>query len=123
MDGGVTTRLPWNTILDINVYRQLREAEFTAKSNSFFSTGGSFTLSNKFRKLNSAFTANYFVTDFKGVNRNDNIISLAFNTSYAITKWSQVEAGYSWRKKDTNIDFDREDEEINQAYFGLGFGL
>ncbi len=123
MDGGVTTRLPWNTILDVNVYRQLREAEFTAKSNSYFSTGGSFSLSNQFRKLKSDFSANYFVTDFNGVNRRDNIFTLAFNTSYAITKWSQVEAGYSWKKKDTNIDFDREDEEINQAYFGLGFGL
>ena len=42
MEGGVTTRLPWNTILDVNIYRNLREAEFTAKSNSYFSTGGSF---------------------------------------------------------------------------------
>ena len=121
--GGVATRLPWNVILDLNVYRTLREAEFTAKSNSYFSTGGSFRLSHRFKKLFSDFTANYFNTDFNGVNRRDNVFTLAVNTSYAITKWSRIEAGYSYRNKDTNTDFDREDEDVNKAYIGFGFGL
>ena len=60
MDGGVTTRLPWKTILDFNVFRNLREAEFTAKSNSYFSTGGSITLSNKFNKLFTDYTVRFF---------------------------------------------------------------
>ncbi len=124
MEGGVTTRLPWNTILDVNIYRNLREAEFTAKSNSYFSTGGSFTISRKFiEKLYTDFTAGFFQTDFNGVNREDNIYTLAVNANYAVTKWSRVEAGYSYKNKDTNIDYDREDEEINTAYIGLGFGF
>jgi hypothetical protein len=123
MVGGVTTRLPWNTLLDVNIYRQLREAEFTAKSNSYFSTGGNFTISKKYRKLFTDFTAGFFQTDFNGVNREDNIYTLAVNASYAVTKWSQIEAGYSYRDKDTNTDFDRESEQINTAYIGIGFGF
>jgi hypothetical protein len=123
MDGGVTTRLPWNTILDFNVFRKLREAEFTAKSNSYFSTGGSITLTNRFNKLYTDYTVGFFQTDFNGVNREDNIFTFAVNGSYAITKWSRAEVGYSYKKKEANSDFDREDEEINKVYIGFGLGL
>ncbi len=123
MKGGLTSRLPWNMLLDVNIFRQLREAEFTAKSNSYFSTGGNFTISKKYRKFFTDFTAGYFKTDFNGVNREDDIYFLAANATYAITKWSQIEAGYSYRDKRLNSDFDQEEEQISQAYIGFGLGL
>ncbi len=123
MDGGIVSRLPWKTILDINLYRMLREAEFTAHSNSYFSTGGSITLTNQFHKLNTNLMFGFFQTDFNGVNRADDVYNFATNASYMITKWSRIEAGYSYRKKKDNKDFNREDEEVNKVYIGFGVGL
>jgi len=123
MDGGIVSRLPWKTIMDVNFYRILRESEFTAHSNSYYTTGGSITLTNKFHKLNTNLMFGFFQTDFNGVNRADNVYNFATNASYTITKWSRIEAGYSYRKKKDNKDYAREDEEVSKVYIGFGVGL
>lgn len=124
MEGGLTTRLPWDTFLKFSLFRTLQEAEFTAKSNSFFSTGGNFTVSRNFtKKLYADMTAGFFQTDFNGVDRSDNVYDFALNANYLITKWSRIEAGYSYRDKDSSINYDQESERINKAYVGVGFGF
>ncbi len=123
MDAGVTSRLPWKTLLDVNFYRVLRESEFTAKSNSYFTTGGAITFTNKFHKLCTNVMFGFFQAEFNGVNRKDDVYTFATNASYVITKWSRAEIGYSYKKKEVNNDFSREDEEINKIYFGFGLGL